>query len=355
MTNTRRQTPDAAPDRAGEERDTGVKKILNDPYHYVDELLEGMVLAHPQFYRRTGTGGRVIARAGSAREGKVGIVSGGGSGHLPVFTGYVGPGLLDACAIGDVFASPSVEQMADAIRAADAGAGVLRLYGNYGGDIMNFDMAGDMVEMDGIETTTVILADDVASAPAAEASKRRGVAGMVFAFKIAGAAAEGGLDLDAVTAVAQRAADSCRSIGAALTPCVVPQAGKPTFEIADTDMEMGMGIHGEPGVWRGKLRTADEIATEMLDIILGDRPVARGDRLSVMVNSLGATPPEELYILYRTVKRRLDEAGATIVMPLVGRYATSMEMTGVSFTLCWLDDALESYLKAPAECAFWRV
>ncbi|HXT08823.1 MAG TPA: dihydroxyacetone kinase subunit DhaK [Roseiarcus sp.] len=332
-----------------------MKKILNDPFHYVDEMLEGLTAAHPEYYRRLGAAGRVIARAAAPRRGKVGIVSGGGSGHLPVFTGYVGTGLLDACAIGDVFASPSVEQMADAIRAANGGAGVLRLYGNYGGDIMNFDMAGDMVEMEDIRTTSVVLADDVASAAPAEAAKRRGVAGMVYAFKIAGAAAEAGLDLDQVTAVAQKAADACRSIGVALSPCTVPQAGKPTFEIAETDMEIGMGIHGEPGVRRGRLTNADAIADEMLDMLVKDRPLRRGERLSPLVNSLGATPPEELYILYRRVKHRIEQAGAETVMPLVGRYATSMEMAGVSFTLCRLDDQLEAYLKAPADCAFWRV
>jgi dihydroxyacetone kinase-like protein len=272
-----------------------------------------------------------------------------------VFTGYVGEGLLDACAIGDVFASPSAEQMADAIRAADHGAGVLRLYGNYGGDVMNFDMAGDLVEFEDIACTTVLLADDVASAAPEERQKRRGVAGMVYAFKIAGAAAEEGRDLAAVTAVAQKAADACRSIGVALSPCTVPQAGKPTFQIADDEMEMGMGIHGEPGVWRGKLRTADAIAGEMMDRLLADMPLGQGDRVSVMVNSLGATPPEELYILYRTVKARIEAAGATIVMPLVGRYATSMEMAGVSLTLCKLDGEMEALLKAPCDCAFWRV
>lgn len=332
-----------------------MKKILNNPADYVDEMLEGLTAAHPEFYRLVGETKRAVARATPGKAGKVGIVSGGGSGHLPVFTGYVGPGLLDACAIGDVFASPSAEQMADAIRAADQGAGVLRLYGNYGGDIMNFDMAGDLVEFNDIRCSTVILADDVASAPPADAAKRRGVAGMVYAFKIAGAAAEAGHDLDEVTRVAQKAADACRSVGAALSPCTVPQAGKPTFTIAEDEMEMGMGIHGEPGVWRDKLRSADAIAGEMMDRLLSDMLLGAGDRVSVMVNSLGATPPEELYILYSTVKARLEGAGATIVMPLVGRYATSMEMTGVSFTLCKLDAELEGFLKAPCDCAFWSV
>ena len=332
-----------------------MKKILNDPEDYVDETLAGLCAAHPETYCLKGEDNRVVARTTPGKAGKVGIVSAGGSGHLPVFTGYVGHGLLDACAIGNVFASPSAEQMADAIRAADQGAGVLRLYGNYGGDVMNFDMAGDLVEMEDIDTTTVLLADDVASAPPEEAEKRRGVAGMVFAFKITGAAAEAGLDLAGVTRVAQKTADACRSVGAALSPCTVPQAGKPTFEIGDDEMEMGMGIHGEPGVWRGKLRPADAIAEEMMDRVLADINIGSGDRVSVLVNSLGATPHEELYILYRIVQARLQAVGAEIVMPLVGRYATSMEMTGVSFTLCKLDEELEGYLKAPCECAFWSV
>tara|TARA_R110002074_G_scaffold72295_1_gene166584 strand:+ start:11233 stop:12234 length:1002 start_codon:yes stop_codon:yes gene_type:complete len=332
-----------------------MKKILNNPEAYVDETLAGLCAAHPETYRLVGEDGRAVARATPGAQGKVGIVSGGGSGHLPVFTGYVGTGLLDACAIGDVFASPTSEQMADAIRAADRGAGVLRLYGNYGGDLMNFDMAGDLVEMDDIETTTVLLADDVASAPPAEAEKRRGVAGMVYAFKIAGAAAEAGLDLGEVTRVAQKAADACRSVGAALSSCTVPQAGKPTFEIGDDEMEMGMGIHGEPGVWRDQLRPADAIAEEMMDRLLADIDVGAGDRISMLVNSLGATPHEELYILYRIVQARLQALGAEIVAPLVGRYATSMEMTGVSFTLCKLDAELEGYLTAPCDCAFWIV
>jgi len=332
-----------------------MKKILNNPENYVDEMLAGLTAAHPEYYRLHGDSGKVVARTTAGKAGKVGIVTGGGSGHLPVFSGYVGEGLLDACAIGDVFASPSAEQMADAIRAADSGAGVLRLYGNYGGDVMNFDMAGELVEFEDISCSSVLLVDDVASAPPEEAKKRRGVAGMVYAFKMAGAAAEEGRDLDGVTAVAQKAADACRSIGAALSPCTVPQAGKPTFEIANDEMEMGMGIHGEPGVWRGKLQTADEMAGEMMDRLLADMPLAAGDRVSIMVNSLGATPPEELYILYRVVKARLEQVRTTIVMPLIGRYATSMEMTGVSFTLCKLDDELEALLTAPCDCAFWRV
>lgn len=331
-----------------------MKKILNDPAAYVDEMLEGMVAAHPEIYAQPRR--RVLARAGGVQAGKVGVVTGGGSGHLPVFAGYVGKGLLDAAAVGDVFASPSAEQMAAAMREAHGGAGILRLYGNYGGDVMNFDMAGEMVELeDNIPSTTVLLADDVASAPPEQAGKRRGVAGMVYAFKMAGAKAEQMASLEEVTRVAQKAADACRSIGMALTPCTVPQAGKATFELAPDEMEMGMGIHGEPGIWRAALQPADAIVDEMLERLLADRPLARGDRVSLLVNSLGATPPEELYIMYRRARARLAEVGAQIVAPLVGRYATSMEMTGASLTLCRLDDELERLLAAPCHCGFWTV
>ena len=332
-----------------------MKKILNQPRDYVDEMLQGLCAAHPEHYRQTGPNGRVVVRPDSPVAGKVGIVTGGGSGHLPVFTGYVGKGLLDGAAIGDVFASPNAEQMAAAMRAVHGGAGVLRLYGNYGGDVMNFDMAGDLAAMDGITSTTVLVADDVASAPPAERARRRGTGGLVYAFKIAGAAAETRADLAEVTRIAQKAADACRSFGVALTPCTVPQAGKPTFSVGENDMELGMGIHGEPGVWRGPLASADAIADDMLDRLLADQPLSSGERVSVLVNSLGATPPEELYILYRRVSRRLADRKVAIAMPLVGRYATSMEMTGVTFTLCRLDAELERLLAAPCACAFWTI
>lgn len=330
-----------------------MKKILNKPVDYVDEMLDGLCAAHPDIYAQPSP--RVIARAGGATPGKVGLVTGGGSGHLPVFTGYVGRGLLDAAAIGDVFASPSAEQMAEAMRRADGAAGVLRLYGNYGGDVMNFDMAGEMLELEDLASTTVVLADDVASAGPEERPKRRGVAGMIYAFKIAGARAEERASLEEVTLTAQKAADACRSIGMALSPCTVPQAGRPTFQLGEDEMEMGMGIHGEPGIWRDKIKPADAITDEMMDRLLADMPLGRGDRISVLVNSLGATPLEELYIMYRRVKARLDERGVRIVMPLVGRYATSMEMSGASVTVCRLDGELERLLKAPAHCAYWSV
>ncbi|SEQ26658.1 dihydroxyacetone kinase DhaK subunit [Faunimonas pinastri] len=331
-----------------------MKKLLNKPADYVDESLDGLCLAHPDIYRRLGEDGRVIARAGGAVNGKVGVVSGGGSGHLPTFTGYVGEGLLDACSVGNVFAGPSVGDCMDAMRAADGGAGVLRLYGNYGGDRMNFDMAGEMLEMEGMETTTVLAADDIASATPEERQKRRGVAGLIYAYKIAGARAEqGGANLRDVTETARKAVEATATIGVALTSCIVPEAGKPTFSIAEDEMEMGMGIHGEPGIWRGKLKSADDVAGEMLERLLADTRIGSGERVSVLVNSLGATPLEELYILYRHVAAELSAKGIEIVRPLVGRYATSMEMAGASVSLLRLDSELEALLSAPARCPFW--
>jgi len=286
----------------------------------------------------------------------VGIVTGGGSGHLPVFTGYVGEGLLDAAAVGDVFASPSAELMAETIRAADNGQGVLLLYGNYGGDVMNFDMASETVDFeDDIRCTTVLAADDVASASVEEAAKRRGVAGMIYGFKLAGAKAEEGANLDEVTRIANKAMANTRTIGCALTSCILPAVGRPTFDIGENEMEMGMGIHGEPGIWRAELRSADEIAEEMFERLQSELQLTEGDVVSVLVNSLGATPLEELYILYQKIEKLIHAKGARVVQPLVGRYATSMEMTGASLTLCKLDTELEQLMNAPAHCAFWSV
>jgi dihydroxyacetone kinase-like protein len=331
-----------------------VKKILNDPNAYVDEMLDGLCIAHREL-RRTGEDGRVIVRSRGAVAGKVGIVTGGGSGHLPVFLGYVGEGLLDACAVGNVFAGPRMGDCIEAMRAADGGAGVLQLYGNYGGDRMNFDMATEMLELEGMRVASVRVADDVASAPAAQREKRRGVAGLVLVYKAAGAKAASGASLDDVAALAHKANDACRSIGVALTPCVVPESGKASVEIGENEVEFGMGIHGEPGIWRGALKTADALADEMLEHVLPELALGRGDRVAVLVNSLGATPAEELYILYRRVAKVLGERGIEIIKPLVGRYATSMEMAGASLSVMKLDAELEALLAAPAECPFWSV
>jgi dihydroxyacetone kinase-like protein len=331
-----------------------VRKLLNAPADYADEALVGLCAAHPGTYRQLGETGRVIGRAGGMRAGKVGVVSGGGSGHLPTFAGFVGEGLLDACSVGNVFAGPSVIDCVEAVKAANGGAGVLLLYGNYGGDRMNFDMAAELLELEDVPTRTVLVADDVGSASRAERSKRRGVAGLLYAYKIAGAKAEQRAStLDAVTAVAQKTVDATVTIGVALTSCTVPEAGKPTFSIAEDEMELGMGIHGEPGVRRGPLACADEVADEMLARLLEDSGIGSGERVSVLVNSLGATPLEELYILYRRIADTLGQRGIQIVLPRVGRYATSMEMAGASLSLCRLDDELEALLREPARSPFW--
>lgn len=331
-----------------------MKKLMNAPADYVDEMLEGLTAAHPALVR-DGQAGRVIRRAAGMRQGKVGIASGGGSGHLPLFTGYVGHGLLDTCSIGNVFEGPNVGSCIEAISLANGGRGVLRLYGNYGGDRMNFDMAGEMLEDDGIRCTTVLGNDDIASAGPDEAGKRRGVAGIVYAYKAAGASAESGADLDEVTRIAAKAVAATRSIGVALASCTIPTASKPSFVLADDEIEMGMGIHGEPGIWRDKLRSADAIVDEMIQRLLADRPAGAGQRVSILVNGLGATPLEELFILYRRAAQRLTAESLEIVQPLVGPFATSMEMAGASISLCFLDDELQALLAAPASCPFWRV
>lgn len=331
-----------------------MKKLLNAPGTYVDDVLAGVVAANPEMVL-DGKGKRVVRRAMGARQGKVGIASGGGSGHLPLFTGYVGQGLLDTCSIGNVFEGPNLDSCMDAIRLADGGAGVLLLFGNYGGDKMNFAMASEMLEDDGIATRTVLGTDDIASAGPDEAAKRRGVAGLIYAYKIAGAAADEGLDLENVARIAQKAVDHTRTIGVALSSCQVPGAAAPNFQIADDEIEMGMGIHGEPGIWRGKLKTAAELATEMVQRLLAELPRVEGKRVSVLVNGFGATPLDELFILYAEMKQRLDAAGLTIVQPLVGNYVTSMEMAGTSISLIALDDELLALLAAPAVCPFWKV
>lgn len=328
-----------------------MKKLMNAPDAFVDEMLDGLVAAHPTLVRED----RIIRTRHAPAAGRVGIVSGGGSGHLPLFTGYVGSGLLDACAIGDVFAGPSVASCVSAIKAADGGKGVLRLYGNYGGDRMNFDLAGELLEMDGIATTTVLGTDDIASAGAQEAGKRRGVAGIVYAYKIAGAMAARGADLAEVTEVTQAAVDACRTIGVALSSCRIPGAAAPSFTIGDDEIEMGMGIHGEPGIWRDTLRPIDAIVDEMIARLLADPVPVPSARVSVLVNSLGATPLEELFIAYRRVAQRLKSERYEIVRPLVGPYVTSMEMAGMSISLLHLDAEREALLAAPCDCPFWRV
>ncbi|MFA5552897.1 MAG: dihydroxyacetone kinase subunit DhaK [Trueperaceae bacterium] len=329
-----------------------MKKLLNRPEDFVPEMLEGLLAAHPdQLAYAEDT--HAIVRADAPVSGKVGLATGGGSGHLPVFLGYVGKGMLDGCAVGDVFQSPTAEQMLEVTRRINGGKGVVYIYGNYGGDVMNFDMAAEMADMDDIPVRTVLVRDDVASAPPDEADRRRGVAGMVFAYKVAGAKADRGGSLDEVAAAAEKALANTRTIGVALSPCIVPMVGKPSFTIGDDEMEIGMGIHGEPGMKREKLHTADEVAERMTNALLEDLQPAAGTRLAVMVNGLGATPPEELYILYRKVHSMLGERQLSVHRAYVGEYATSMEMAGASITIMALDDELQQLLDAPAHTPFF--
>lgn len=331
-----------------------MKKLINNPARYVDEALAGMLAAHSETFATQGRSGRLIVRARAKPTGCVGLVTGGGFGHLPLFAGFVGEGLLDACAVGDVFAGPSIDSVAEALEAADRGAGVLVIIGNYGGDRMVFTIAVEERRAAGHAVRIVIGNDDIASAIEAESASRRGVAGLIFAFKVAGAAAEAGLPLERCCSVAARMVEHCRTIGVALSPCILPARGKPTFEIESDTIEMGMGIHGEKGVWRGPLKSADALVDEMLERLTAELAIGPGARLGVLCNSLGATPVEELYILYRRIAEVLGRRGAILVRPLVGHYVTSMEMAGASISLALLDPELESLLTAPTNSPFWR-
>lgn len=335
-------------------RKNSMPKIINASDAYVDEVLEGLCLAHPDL-KIVGDERRVITRSKPPQSEKVGIVSGGGSGHLPLFCGYVGDGLLDACSIGNVFEGPTVGSCADAIREADRGKGVLCLFGNYGGDRMNFEMATEMVEMDGIQSSIVLGTDDVASATEEERTKRRGVAGLILAYKCAGAAADAGTDLDEVSRIAEKTVDRTRTIGFATAPCELPGAEGPSFEISQGQLEFGMGIHGEPGIWRAPMKLADAITDEMMDHLLRERPDSGDGEVAVLVNSLGATPFEELFIIYRRVSQILTQHMLRPAFRFVGPYVTSMEMAGASVSICFLDDELADLMGRPAACPFWKV
>lgn len=331
-----------------------MKKIINNPENFVDEFVEGILLAHPDLVKTPGEDIRVLVRADAPLQGKVGIVTGGGSGHLPLFKGYVGKGLCSGVAIGNVFSSPSSDQVLQATKAVDGGAGVLYLYGNYGGDVLNFDLASDLAELEGIETATVLGRDDVASQPKDRKTDRRGVAGIFFAYKTAGAAAERGDSLQQVAAVAEDVVEHTATMGIGLAPAILPNTGKPSFELPDGEMEIGIGIHGEPGSRRGPLETADEIAEHIVQALVDDLGLTEGSRVAVLVNGLGATPLEELYLLYRHTHRMLADRGIGIARTYVGEYATSLEMAGASISLLELDDTRLELLNAPALSPFFQ-
>ncbi|MCS7461399.1 dihydroxyacetone kinase subunit DhaK [Paenibacillus doosanensis] len=326
-----------------------MKKLMNEPNAVVDEMIEGYAAAYARHVKVLPQNKRAVVSAGGARPGKVGVVIGGGSGHEPAFMGLIGRGFADGAPVGNVFASPPPAPILEVTRAVNGGAGVIYMYGNYAGDCMNFDMAAELAAMEHIRVETVLVTDDVASAPPSQAHRRRGIAGGFLVFKAAGAAAERGYGLEDVVRVARKTNDAIRTMGVALTPCAVPQTGKPSFVLGEDEMEIGLGIHGEPGVERGKLRTADEVADALLERILADMPVESGDRVAVLINGLGSTPQMELFIVYRRVAQRLAELGAHIHRSFVGEYVTSLEMGGCSVSVLKLDDELAELVDDPAD------
>jgi phosphoenolpyruvate---glycerone phosphotransferase subunit DhaK len=324
-----------------------VRKLINDPFAVVDEMIAGVACAFPSQIELTPSG-RGIVSTRRAKERRVGLVVGGGSGHEPAFFGYVGPGLADGAALGNVFASPSARPIVEVAERVHRDAGVLLLYGNYEGDVMNFEMAGELLEERGIPTLHAAVTDDVASAPGSDRARRRGVAGDVFVLKAAGARADEGASLEEVRDAAMHANDRTRTAGVGLGPCTVPAAGRPTFELPEGSMDIGMGVHGEAGLHRRELGSADEVAGTLLDLILDDLPLSAPPSVWVMVNTLGATPLMEAFIVLRSVSKRLDAAGIDLRRSLVGEYITSLEMSGLSVTLIALDDLLARWLDAPA-------
>jgi dihydroxyacetone kinase-like protein len=322
-----------------------MKKLINTPDSLVDDELAGMAAAHGDLIRIEEP--NIVVRKDAPRQGKVGVISGGGSGHEPMHGGFVGMGMLDAACPGAVFTSPVPDQMLAATKAVNGGAGVLHIVKNYTGDIMNFEIAAEMAQAEGIEVEAVVIADDVAVQDSLYTAGRRGVGGTVLAEKIVGAAAEAGADLATVKALCQKVQDNVRSMGMALTSCTVPAAGKPTFDIGDDEMEIGIGIHGEPGRERRKLATADEITEALATPVLDDLPFQKGDRVLAFVNGMGGTPLIELYVVYNKLAEMCAERGITIERNLVGNYITSLEMAGCSITLLKLDDELVRYWDAP--------
>ena len=323
-----------------------MNRVINNPDMVVEDMLKGLLCAHAEL-ATTPDNLRVIKRAGAPQAGKVGIVTGGGSGHEPAFLGYVGENLVDAVAVGEIFSSPTAKSFFDAIKAADGGQGVACLYGNYAGDNMNVKMAMKMAERAGITVKTVVANDDVASALKGDEAKRRGVAGEILMWKTAGACAAKGGTLDEVIAVAQKTIERTRSIGIGLTSCTIPAVGKANFHIADGQMEVGIGHHGEPGINVTAIVPATEMAKLMVEAILKDLPFNRGDRVAVLISGLGATPLMEQYILYHSVAGLLAEAGITVAVPLVGNFFTSLEMMGVTLSVLQLDAELETLMKHP--------
>lgn len=327
---------------------TTMKRLINVPDAVAAEAVEGFSLAYPQYVRRVGEFQAVVRKA-AASPGEVVIITGGGSGHEPMFLGYVGRGMAHGSVAGNIFTSPPPQPIYATAKAAHAGAGVLLLYGNYAGDVLNFDAAAEMLSEDGIEVATVRVADDVASAPLDHRSERRGIAGDLFVIKVAGARAAEGGNLAQVTAAAEKAAAATLSMGVALSSCTIPAAGRPTFDLGPDEIGLGLGLHGEPGIEKTKMMAADDIASYLLRRVLDDLGAKQGDQVGVLVNGLGNTPLSELFIINRSVDGLLRDSGLVPVRSYVGNYATSLDMAGCSITLMRLDSELKRLLVAPAD------
>jgi phosphoenolpyruvate---glycerone phosphotransferase subunit DhaK len=329
-----------------------MKKLINAPEAVLGEALAGIAAAHQDL--KVDTENKVIARAGGARPGKVALVSGGGSGHEPLHGGFVGLGMLDAACPGEVFTSPVPDQMVAAAQAVDSGAGVVFIVKNYTGDILNFQMAAELAADEGITVETVVVNDDVAVQDSTWTAGRRGTGATVFVEKITGAHAEQGADLAAVAEMGKRVNAASRSFAVALTACTTPASGKPGFDLPEDEMEVGVGIHGEPGRRREKLTSAKEIVATALEAILADQQLAEGDETIVMVNGLGGTPLLELYVVYQEVAAALAAKDVVIARNLVGNYVTSLDMAGVSITLCKADAEMLSLWDAPVNAPALR-
>lgn len=330
-----------------------MQKIINDPSLVVDQMLEGFVKANSDLVSTT-ENERVLKYKNAPVKGKVGVVTGGGSGHKPAFVGYIGRNMVDAVAVGELFSSPPAQMFYDAIREADAGAGVAILYGNYAGDNMNVAMAIEQAEDDGIVVGKVVANDDVPSAPSSDRSRRRGVAGEILMWKVGGAKAAMGGSLEEVLAVAQKAIDNTRSMGVGLSPCILPEVGHPNFTIEPGTMEIGIGHHGEPGIEVAPLESAEQIASRMCDVILTDLPFKSGDEVVVLVSGLGSTPLMEQYILYGEVEKILESKGIKVHKSLVGNYFTSLEMAGATLSVMRLDDELKECFDYEADAVSFK-
>ncbi|WP_210366155.1 dihydroxyacetone kinase subunit DhaK [Bacillus sp. REN3] len=330
-----------------------MKKLINQPENVVTEMVAGFVAAYPSRLKQV-PGTNVIVRADAPVKGKVGIVSGGGSGHEPAHGGYVGQGMLDGAVAGEVFTSPTPDQVFEAIKAVDGGKGVLLIIKNYTGDVMNFEMAAELAEAEGITVEKVIVNDDAAVENSTYTIGKRGIAGTVFVHKIAGALADAGGTLEEVTAVAKKAIAHSSSMGMALTPCTIPAAGKPGFSIGENEMEIGMGIHGEPGIERTGIKSADEVADILLKKVLAQLELEGQSKVALMINGLGATPLMELYIINNRVSAVLKEKQIAVHETFIGEYMTSLEMAGCSITLLKLDDQLTRLLDAKSDTVAFK-